>query len=61
MKETVKLPPRLPPLWVVETGPFKGDEARGHTKAEARALIKRKYGLPRLPPGTELSRVEGVA
>ncbi len=59
MLETVKVPPRPKPLWRVTTGPFVNDEARGSTKGEARAAIKRKYGLPRLPAGTELTRVEG--
>ncbi len=58
MKEVIKLPPRPVPVWRVTAGPFLGDLAQGHTKGEARAALKRHYGLPKLPTGTEMVRAE---
>ncbi len=62
MKETVKLPPRPHPLWIVSAGPLLGETARGVTKGEARAALKRRFGLPKLPAGTEMIiNIEGGA
>ena len=46
------------PAWRVVSGPYRGEVALGHTKGEARAALKRRYGLPRLPAGTTLGRLE---
>jgi len=46
------------PLWTVTAGPFKGDTAPGRDKSEARAALKRRYGLPKLPAGTTLEKTQ---
>jgi len=54
MAEAEKASARHKPSWRVVSGPWAGEEARGWTKAEARAELKARYGLPSLPAGTKL-------
>ncbi len=44
------------PLWVVQIGPQKGERVHAHTKGEARAEVKARYGLESLEAGTRLAR-----
>jgi hypothetical protein len=47
------------PVWAFDVPGHGRHEAEGHTKGEARAVLKRRLGLDRLPPGTTGARAAG--
>jgi len=57
-KDTSKQPAQRWRIYACKDARLVGETAEGSTKGEARAAIRRRFGLDRLPQGTGLEKVK---